>query len=350
MTLPADGAPITAGFLASETYADNVSDLEVIEMRVGIIGTGAVGAATGLALVEHGLCRDIVLIDRDPALAAGVALDLRYAAPLTPAVDVTAGGYELLAGATLVIITAGVNERAGGAIDRADPQGRLRLAVANARIYADIVPQVVDVAPHAVIMVVTDPPDPLADITRGLAGHSRVFSTGTLLDSLRFRVHLAERLRVQTADVQAMVVGEHGTSQVLLWSTATVAGRPVLDLLDGTGRQQIRHEIEHDVRYANIAIIEGTGASRYGIAAVAARLSAAVLRDERVMLPVGAYLPKYATTLSLPAVVGANGVEDVLEPPMTAQERADLERSAAILRDATEQCEDALDSVAAMHG
>src|ERR1700682_6012635 len=146
MTLPADGAPITAGFLASEAYADNVSDLEVIEMRVGIIGTGAVGAATGLALVEHGLCRDIVLIDRDPALASGVALDLRYAAPLTPAVDVTAGGYELLAGATLVIITAGVNERAGGAIDRADPQGRLRLAVANARIYADIVPQVVDVA------------------------------------------------------------------------------------------------------------------------------------------------------------------------------------------------------------
>jgi L-lactate dehydrogenase len=226
----------------------------------------------------------------------------------------------------------------------------LRLAVANARIYADIVPRVVDVAPHAVIMVVTDPPDPLADITRGLAGHSRVFSTGTLLDSLRFRVHLAERLRVQTADVQAMVVGEHGTSQVLLWSTATVAGRPVLDLLDGTGRQQIRHDIEHDVRYANIAIIEGTGASCYGIAAVAARLSAAVLRDERVMLPVGAYLPTYATTLSLPAVLGAHGVEDVLEPPMTAQERADLERSAAILRDATEQCEDALDSVAAMHG
>jgi L-lactate dehydrogenase len=317
-------------------------------MKVGIIGAGAVGAATGLALIEREVCRNIVVIDRDEARAEGVALDLRYAAPLTPAVDVRAGGYELLADATLVIISAGVNERAGGAIDRSDPQGRLRLAAANARIYADIVPRVVEVAPEAVLMVVTDPPDPLADITRGLAGHSRVFSTGTLLDSLRFRVHLAERLRVQTDDVQAMVVGEHGTSQVLLWSTATVAGQPVLDLLRAQHPlpEQVRQEIEHDVRYANIAIIEGTGASRYGIAAVAARLSAAVLRDERVLLPVGVYHPNYGTTLSLPAVVGAYGVDDVLEPPMTVEERAGLERSAAILRTATEECIDALDTLA----
>src|ERR1700694_1278513 len=153
MTLPADGAPITAGFLASETYADNVSDLEVIEMRVGIIGTGAVGAATGLALVERGVCRDIVLIDRDPALAAGVALDLRYASALSRAVDIRAGGYHDLAGAALVILTAGVNERAAGATDRADPRGRLRLAAANVRIFADVVPAVVDAAPQAVLMV-----------------------------------------------------------------------------------------------------------------------------------------------------------------------------------------------------
>ena len=321
-------------------------------MRIGIVGVGAVGASTGLALIERAVCRDIVLIDRDASRAEGVALDLRYAAPLTPAVQVRAGGYELLAGATLVIITAGVNERAGGAIDRADPQGRLRLAAANAHIYADIVPRVVDVAPDAVLMVVTDPPDPLADITRGLAGHSRVFSTGTLLDSLRFRVHLAERLGVQTDDVQALVVGEHGTSEVLLWSTATVAGRPVLSVLGSNGytAQQVRAQIEHDVRYANIAIIEGTGASRYGIAAVAVRLSSAVLRDERVLLPVGVYHPRYGTTLSLPAVVGATGVEDVVEPPMTGEERGALERSAAILRDATQLCEDALDSFVTIRG
>jgi L-lactate dehydrogenase len=319
-------------------------------MKVGIVGAGAVGAATGLALIERQVCRDIVLIDSDPAKAAGTALDLRYAAPLTPVVEVNAGGYELLTGAELVIITAGVNERAGGAIDRSDPQGRLRLAADNARVYADIVPKVAQAAPQAVLVVVTDPPDPLADITRGLAGHSRVFSTGTLLDSLRFRVHLAKRLAVQTDDVSAMVVGEHGTSQVLLWSSATVAGRPVLDLLGHNAHAEaVRREIEHDVRFANIAIIEGTGASRYGIAAVVARLTAAVLRDERVLLPVGVYQPGYGTTLSLPAVVGADGVHGVIEPPMTLNERRALERSAAVLRTATEQCEEALDLAAALH-
>jgi L-lactate dehydrogenase len=317
-------------------------------MKVGIIGTGSVGAATGLALVERAVCREIVLIDRDRALAAGVALDLRYAAPLTPAVNVRAGGYDDLAGAALVILTAGVNERAGGAIDRADPQGRLRLAADNARIYADVVPEVVNAAPEAVLMVVTDPPDPLAEITRRLAGHSRVFSTGTLLDSLRFQVHLAERLHVQPADVNAMVVGEHGTSEVLLWSTATVAGRPALDLLDCHDEplREVRRQVENDVRYANIAIIEGTGASRYGIAAVAARLTAAVLRDERVVLTVGAYHPAYDTTLSLPCVVGAHGARHVVEPAMTAEERSALDNSAAILRKATARCEDALSALA----
>lgn len=318
-------------------------------MKVGIVGAGEVGAATGLALVEHGLCREIVLIDRNEARAAGVAMDLRYGAPLTPDSEVRAGGFDDLAGAALVIITAGINERAGGAIDRADPQGRLRLAAENALIYADIVPRIVDVAPAAVLMVVTDPPDPLADIARRLAGHSRVLSTGTLLDSLRFRVHLAERLHVRPCDVDAVVVGEHGTSEVLLWSTASVGAPSALDLLDRDGRrlEQVRKEIEDDVRYANIAIIEGTGASRYGIAAVVARLTAAVLHDEQVLLPVGFYHPHYGTTLSLPAVVGINGVERVVEPPMTTDERVALEGSAAILRGASQRCERALTLVAA---
>ncbi len=317
-------------------------------MKVGIVGVGEVGAATGLALVEHGLCREIVLVDRDQARAAGVALDLRYGAPLTPGTEVRAGGFEELADAALVLITAGVNERAGGAIDRSDPQGRLRLAAENALIYADIVPRIVDAAPAAVLMVVTDPPDPLAEITRRVAGHNRVFSTGTLLDSLRFQVHLSDRLNVQPSDVHAMVVGEHGTSEVLLWSTASAADGPAVALLGRTGRptEDVRKEIEDDVRYANIAIIEGTGASRYGIASVAARLTAAVLRDERVLLPVGFHHAQYGTTLSLPAIIGANGVERVIEPSMSADERVALEHSAAILRAASERCEQALNLVA----
>ena len=173
-----------------------------------------------------------------------------------------------------MVITAGANEKAGGATDRADTQGRLRLLDTNAKIYADIVPRIVSVAPQAVLMVVTDPPDPLADLTRHLAGHNRVFSTGTLIDSLRFRVHLADRLRVRPLDVQAMVVGEHGTSEVLLWSSASVGGIPVLELLGNNGQSldAVRKDIEEGIRYANITIIEGTGASQYGIGAVAARL------------------------------------------------------------------------------
>jgi L-lactate dehydrogenase len=207
---------------------------------------------------------------------------------------------------------------------------------ANARVYADIVPRVVAAAPRAVLMVVTDPPDPLADLTRHLAGHDRVFSTGTFLDSLRFRVHLADRFGVRPADVQALVIGEHGTSEVLLWSSASVGGVPLAELLQREGHrlEDVRRDVEDSIRYANITIIEGTGASQYGIGAVSARLAEAVLRDERAVLPVAAYNPDYDVTLSLVSVLGANGVERTYEPAMTAEERAALERSAASLRTA----------------
>jgi L-lactate dehydrogenase len=304
-------------------------------MKIGIVGAGAVGAATALSLIERGgMCRELVLVDKDTARAAGVAADMRYASPLSPVVDVRAGDYPDLADAALVIITAGVNEKAGGATDRGDPQGRLRLVDTNARVYADVVPRIVAAAPDAVLMVVTDPPDPLADLTRQLAGHDRVFSTGTLIDSLRFRVHLADRLRVRARDVHAMVVGEHGTSEVLLWSSATVGGIPVVDLLGqgDTPIEKLRADIEDDIRYANITIIEGTGASQYGIGAVSARLAEAVLRDERAVLPVAAYHDKYGVTLSLACVLGAGGVQQMHEPAMTDEERAALDRSAEALR------------------
>jgi L-lactate dehydrogenase len=306
-------------------------------VRVGVIGAGAVGAATVLSLIERGgMFRELVVLDRDRKRADGVATDMRYATPLSPTVDVRAGDYDALDGAALVIVTAGVNEKAGGATDRGDPEGRRRLLDTNAEVYADVIPKLVAAAPEAVIMVVTDPPDPLADLTRRLAGHDRVFSTGTLIDSLRFRVHLADRLRVRPRDVQAMVVGEHGTSEVLLWSSASVSGIPVLDLLrDGDQPlDELREQIENDIRYANITIIEGTGASQYGIGAVSARLAEAVLRDEGAVLPVAAYSPAYDVTLSLVSVLGAGGVQRMYEPAMTDEERAALERSAEILRDA----------------
>ncbi|MHB1571402.1 MAG: lactate/malate family dehydrogenase, partial [Solirubrobacteraceae bacterium] len=272
-------------------------------MKVGVIGAGAVGSACVLSLLQRGSCREVVVVNRTRETAAGLATDMRYGRPLSPPVEVRAGDYEDLAGASLVMLTVGINEQTGGATDREDQSGRLRLLDKNAEIFRDVVPRVVAAAPDAVLMVVTDPPDPLTDIAREAAGHDRVFGTGTLIDSLRLRVHIAERVGVDPACVDAMVVGEHGKSSVALWSSATVSGVPLHDLLAGGNGsiEKIQAEIEKEVGDANITIIEGIGASQYGIGIVSARLAAAVLRDECCVFPVGSYDEEYGVTLSLPS-------------------------------------------------
>jgi L-lactate dehydrogenase len=269
-----------------------------------------------------------VLVNRNRKRAQGVVTDVQYGTVLSPAITVREGDYSDLAGSSVVMLTAGVNEKSGGATDRNDPVGRLRLLEANAAVFQDIVPKIHNAAPAALILVVTDPPDALADVVRML-GHERVLSTGTSLDTLRFRFHLARRLDVSAADVEALVLGEHGLSSVFLWSAARVGGRKVLDLL---GSQAAREEIEHQVRYANITIIEGIGASQYGIGMVSARLSEMVLRDERAVIPIGCYNPAFGVTLSLPSVVGQGGVERTIEPEMSDAERQGLQRSADAIK------------------
>jgi L-lactate dehydrogenase len=305
-------------------------------MKVGIIGVGAVGSACAMALMQRGSAREIVLVNRSRGVATAVALDMGYGAPISPTIDIRDGSYEDLGEADLVMITAGVNEKTGGATDRSKPEGRLKLLDANVPVYKEIVPQVVAAAPDAVVMVVTDPPDPLADLTRRLAKHDRVFSTGTLIDSLRMRVHLARRLGVNPASVEAMAIGEHGTSEVLLWSSATVAGLPIQEACrqSGLSLDEVREAVERDVRYANITIIEGNNGSQYGVGIVCARLTEAVLRDERSLFPVASYQADYGVTLALPSVVGRGGVIRVLEPAMSAEEREQLQRSADRLRTA----------------
>src|SRR5271165_1561609 len=165
-------------------------------MKLGIIGTGNVGCAIALAAVTRGSAREIVLVNRTSKTAEAVATDIRYGTPLSPKIDIRCGDYDALSGAGVVLITSGVNEKTGGATDRSDPQGRLRLLEKNAAVYRDIVPQIVRAAPEAVLVAVTDPPDPLADVAREASGHNRVLSTDTFLDSLRFRVHLAAHFGV----------------------------------------------------------------------------------------------------------------------------------------------------------
>ena len=301
-------------------------------MKVGIVGAGQVGSACFLAMVMRGSAREVVLVNRDRKRAKGVVTDVQYGAVLSPPITLRDGDYSDLAGSSVVMITAGVNEKGGGATDRSDPVGRLRLLDANAAIFQDIVPQIHHFAPDALILVVTDPPDALADVVRML-GHERVLSTGTSLDTLRFRFHLGKRLNVSASDVEALVLGEHGASEVFLWSSARVGGEKVLDLFgESQTAQTAREEIEREVRYANITVIEGIGASQYGIGMVSARLTEMILRDEGAVIPVGCYNPAFGVTLSLPSVVGREGVRRVLEPEMSAAEQQGLQRSADAIK------------------
>src|ERR1700739_1548402 len=197
--------------------------------EVGIVGAGAVGSACFLSVVMRGSAREVVLVNRDRKRAQGVVTDVQYGAVLSPPIAVREGDYSDLAGSSVVMISAGVNEKGGGATDRSDPVGRLRLLEANAAIFQDIVPKIHNAAPDALILVVTDPPAALADVVR-ILGHKRVLSTGTSLDTLRFRFHLGRRLNVNPLDVEALVLGEHGVSSVFVWSSARVGGRKVLEL------------------------------------------------------------------------------------------------------------------------
>jgi L-lactate dehydrogenase len=308
-------------------------------MKLGIIGTGNVGNAIALAAVTRGSAREIVLVNRTRKVAKAVATDLRYGIPLGPRIDISDGDYDALNGACVVLITSGVDEKTGGATDRSDTQGRLRLLEKNAAIYRDIVPKIISAAPQAVLVAVTDPPDPLADVARIIGGHDRVISTGTFLDSLRFRVHLGAHFDVDPVDVEAQVN----------WRPWHIAGVPVVlraycrcalgEAVAGAPRKPrgpARNGREH-VRYANITIIEGHDASQYGIGVVSARIAEMVLRDERSAIPIGSYQREFGVTLSLPSVVGRRGVTAIFPPELSAEERDGLRKSAENLRTALER-------------
>jgi L-lactate dehydrogenase len=305
-------------------------------MKIGIVGTGNVGCACAMAGAMRGSAREIVLVNRTRKVAEAVATDIRYGIPLGRKVDIVDGDYGDLEGAEVVLITSGVNEKTGGATDRSDPQGRLRLLDKNAQIYRDIVPKIVDAAPRAVLLVVTDPPDPLADVAREASADAIVLSAGTYLDSQRFRVHLGKYFGVDPAHVEAQVIGDHGTAQVFLWSTARVGGVPITMLLNKRGEMlaDLRKKVEQEVRYANITIIEGHNASQYGIGIVAVRIAEMICNDERAVVPIGSFQEQFGVTLSLPSVVGRGGVIEVLRPDMSDTERDGLQKSAAILNEA----------------
>ncbi len=286
-------------------------------MKVAIIGVGFVGTACAKAMLLRGSCTKIVLVDLPkPEVelhTRGVANDLSHGAALCPHTQIEVGGYENIADADVVIITAGDNEKKGGATNPKDPWGRLRLLIPNVPVYRDIVPKIVRAGCRSPIVVVTDPPDPLADVAieerDKMGAKNPILSTGTFLDSVRFRVQLAKRFDCTPKSVDAMVIGEHGKSQVYIWSTARIGGRLVTDLI--AERKQdfaaFQTEVEGSVRDANIEIIKGTGASQHGIGIVTTRIVEAILRDEQLVEPVGLehQIAEHRLTISLPSRIGA---------------------------------------------
>ncbi len=312
-------------------------------MKVGIVGAGFVGAACAKSMLLRGSCDEIVLIDIDKRRARGLANDISHGEQLCHPTRVTAGGYKDLRGAMLVIVTAGINEKTGKAIDRSDKLGRLRLLPYNADVYAQVIPKIARVVPRATILVVTDPPDALADVARRYTRSNPIISTGTFLDTLRFRVQLAKRLGCHPGSVEAIVIGEHGKSQVYVWSSARVGTRSVIDLAQRLGwkPKKFREEVENAVRDANIDIIEGTGASQHGIGVVTARIVEAILRNEGLVAPVGIWHPGLGVTLSLPAIIRADGRPKVIDPPLTVLERRQLRASARVIRRALDALKNA---------
>ena len=297
-------------------------------MKVGIVGAGLVGATAAYAMVLRGSCSELVLVDQNAARAQAEAADIAHAAPMSHAVRVSSGGYEKLAGSALVVLTAGVNQAAG--------ESRIDLLARNAAVFKEVVPQVVQVCPGAVLLVATNPVDVLTTLTARLAPGHPVIGSGTVLDSARFRSLLAERADVDPQNVHAYVLGEHGDSEVLAWSSVSVGGLGLSDFLARRGLNlddRFVADIDSEVRGAAARIIAGKKATYYGIGAALARVAEAVVRDRRSVLTVSAAGPDGAA-YSLPRVVGGLGVLETLPPRLNETEQAALEASVDVVREA----------------
>lgn len=302
-------------------------------MKVGIVGAGFVGAAAANAMVLRGIPTELVLVDMDEPRAAAEAADVAHVTPFAAPVRVTAGSAEALAGSRVVVVTAGSAQTPG--------QSRLDLLARNAAIVGSVVTDVFRHAPDTILLVATNPVDVMTSIAERYANDAgvpagRVFGTGTMLDTARFRQIVAAAIEVDVTHVHAYVVGEHGDSEVLVWSSLDIAGRPPAEFANAMGgsfTDEDRRRIEGEVVHAADAIIRGKGATYYGVAAVIARAVEVILRDRRSILTVSATSPAYRCALSLPRLVSGSGIVRELGISIDDAERQRLDASAAVLQE-----------------
>lgn len=303
-------------------------------MNVGIVGAGMVGSAAGYALALMGTVSRVVLVDLDTDLARAQAEDIAHAVPFASSTVVTSGDYGALEGAGVVIIAAGVSQKPG--------ESRLELLSRNAEVFRAVVSNIRAAAPGAILLVASNPVDIMTTITTRLSGlePARVIGSGTILDTARFRNLLGRHLGIAPQSVHAYVLGEHGDSEVLAWSAARAGSVPIRDFAAQVGApltDEVRGRIDHGVRNAAYTIINGKGATWYGIGAGLARIVRAIARDEQAVLSVSILTAEVEgvrdVALSIPRVVGAGGAQAQLFPDLDEGEHAALERSARLLRD-----------------
>jgi L-lactate dehydrogenase len=307
-------------------------------MKVGIVGSGFVGATAGYALVMKGVGREIILVDKDSARAAAEADDIRHAVPFAHPLDVRAGAYKDLADCRVVVLCAGVGQKPG--------ETRLQLLERNAQVFREIVPAILDQAPEAVLVVATNPVDVMTHLaarfaaTCGVAS-GRILGSGTTLDTARFRTLLGGHCGVDPHHVHAYVIGEHGDSEVLTWSLATIGGMLLNDFARLRGidlSDPVRKDIDAKVRGAAYSIIQGKAATYYGIGSALARIVDVILHDQRAVMTVGSPTADVVgvrnVTVALPRLVGGQGVLETFPLPLSDYETAGLRKSAGVIRKA----------------
>lgn len=308
--------------------------------KVVIVGAGAVGSGFAFALAQSGIAEEITLVDVHTDLAKGQALDLAHGAPFYRTVSIQAGtAPEAYRNAAIVVITAGKAQAGPG-------QSRLDLLQINAKIVTSIVSDIQSVNPDAIVLVATNPVDVLTHVARLRTAwpRGRILGSGTVLDSARFRWLLAEHCGISPQNIHASILGEHGDSEFAAWSLVHVGGLPMDDYCSVCGKCDFllrRPQILEQVRRSAYHIIGYKGSTSFGVAMAMTQIVRAILRNERRVMTVSASLEgEYGlrdVTLGVPCVLGANGIEEVIQARLTPDERQQLAHSARILQDSLAQ-------------
>ncbi len=304
------------------------------ERKVAVVGCGFVGSASAFALMESGLFSEMVLIDVNKDKAEGEALDISHGLPFAKPMSIYAGDYKDAADAAVVVVTAGAGQKPG--------ETRLDLVKKNIGIFKSIIPEIAKYNKEGILLIVANPVDILTYAAAKLSGfpENRVFGSGTVLDTARFKYLLGEHLDIDSRSVHAFIIGEHGDSEIAAWSSANVSGIPINDFCEMRGHfehEKSMNEIAENVKNSAYGIIEKKGATYYGIAMSVRRICEAIIRDEKSILPISSIqhgdFGIDDIALSMPAIVGRNGVEGAVPIKLSDQEKEALKASATTLKE-----------------